>query len=115
MLLRNALAVQTSAFCDLAGAFITAPLLISHLGESQYGVWLLMVSVGAFLAVLDLGFSSSVTQYISQDLANEDRESLSRTLSISLAVYLLIGLVCLAAHTGAAFSAKLPVQHPAGV
>src|SRR5436190_20993647 len=49
---------------QVLAAFIVAPFLIRSLGDSTYGLWILMLSVTDFLGLFDLGVRSSVTRHL---------------------------------------------------
>jgi O-antigen/teichoic acid export membrane protein len=63
---------------------LTIPLLVSNLGIQEYGIWTLVSSLVGMLSLLEGGFSTTTTFFISQDVSNEDREGLSQTLTVTI-------------------------------
>lgn len=76
----------------ISGLIIT-PILISYLGKEGYGVWALAGSIIGYLAILDLGVSSSLSRFVAKYNAKEDMEGLSRILTTSLFLYSISVLV----------------------
>jgi O-antigen/teichoic acid export membrane protein len=69
---------------------LAIPLLVSNLGIKEYGLWTLVSSLIGVLSLLEGGFSTTTTFFISQDVSNEDREGLSQT--ITTAILSVLGL-----------------------
>ena len=64
--MRNVLANWTGYVVGLIVSFFLTPLLVHHLGPASYGVWTLLVSLTAYLGLLDLGIRSAVTRYVAR-------------------------------------------------
>lgn len=77
----------------LAG-FIVAPYLVHHLGDSGYGLWILIASMTGYFSLLDLGVGASVGRYIAYYRARGDQENVNATLSTAIAI--LTGVAVLA-------------------
>jgi O-antigen/teichoic acid export membrane protein len=76
----------------LTGLFML-PFLVSQLGESVYGIWILVASITASFHILDLGFASAVTRFICNALAKHDQKLGKETAWV---VYLgLAAVICL--------------------
>ena len=69
------------------------PILISHLGNSEYGIYSLVVSVIGYLAVLDLGFGDAIIQYTAQYHEKKEYDKEKKLQGMFLAIYTIIGLV----------------------
>ena len=84
--------------------FVITPLMIKHLGEKDYGIWLLALAIIGWLRLLDLGISFSGTRFLGRALGSENAEeylSLTKTLTwlfnwIGLASLILTAAICLA-------------------
>jgi O-antigen/teichoic acid export membrane protein len=63
---------------------LTIPLLVSNLGIQEYGIWTLVSSLVGMISLLEGGFSTTTTFFISQDVSNEDQEGLSQTITITI-------------------------------
>jgi O-antigen/teichoic acid export membrane protein len=69
------------------------PFLVSQLGEAIYGIWILVGSITAAFYILDLGFASAVTRFISNALAKNDRVLGKEVVSTAWLVYLALALI----------------------
>ena len=92
-------------------AFVVCPLLVHGLGNDQYGVWLLVDSVLAYLALTDLGVGAAVLRYVARFDALHDEEALNCVFNTSLSIFACAGLIVFAATT---CLASLPAR-PLGV
>lgn len=92
----------------LAVGFFLAPFVVHHLGNIEYGVWVLAVSSVNYLALLDLGMRSSVLRFVSKTHTTQDHEGASEILSAALWVRLQIGVVVLI--LSGALAAVFPVM-----
>ena len=73
----------------LAG-FVAIPLMLTHLGEERYGVWLTLNSFIAYLAFADLGLGNGLLNAVSEAYA-QDNSILARSY-ISSAFFMLLGV-----------------------
>jgi O-antigen/teichoic acid export membrane protein len=79
------------------------PFLVSQLGETMYGIWVLVGSITASFYILDLGFSSAVQRFISDALALNNKLLGKEVVSTAWLVYLVLsaficvltGIACL--------------------
>lgn len=70
----------------LAG-FVVAPFLVHRLGETVYGVWILIASLTSYFGLLDLGVRGSVGRYLAYHRARNDREGVNTTLNTAFALF----------------------------
>jgi O-antigen/teichoic acid export membrane protein len=73
--------------------FVTAPILVHRLGETTYGLWILILSVTGYFGMLDLGVRSSVARHIAYLRASNDPQEASAVLSTALVI--LLGVAAL--------------------
>ena len=73
--------------------FLYLPILLRYLGKAEYGLYQLMGSVIAYLAVMDFGLSSTITRYYSRYLALNDHKRQSNVLAVSSIIYSLISVI----------------------
>jgi O-antigen/teichoic acid export membrane protein len=78
-------------------SFFLSPFIIKHLGNSAYGVWVLLVSLTGYLGFLDLGIRGAVTRYIAKFHAQGDHDEASRTVSSACGLFLIAGLIAMLA------------------
>lgn len=93
--IRNVLFNWLGTIANLAVGFFLAPFILHRLGDIAYGVWVLAVSVVAYLNLLDLGMQSSVLRFVSKGHTQGDHEGASEALSAALWVRLRISAVVL--------------------
>ncbi len=79
----------------LVGIFLS-PFIMHHLGDSAFGIWVLIFSVTGYYGLFDLGIRSSIIRYVSKYTATDDREHLTRFVNTSLFTYTCIGVVSMA-------------------
>ncbi|ANO50970.1 oligosaccharide flippase family protein [Woeseia oceani] len=84
-------------------SFFLAPFIVKSLGNTWYGIWVIMMQFTGYLYLLDFGVRESVIRYVSKFLASKESESLDEILSASLLFYSGIGFIALAVSTALAF------------
>jgi O-antigen/teichoic acid export membrane protein len=80
----------------VSGALITFFLIrffLSKLGESRYGVWVLIGSIFQYRRLLDMGMNSSIDRYIPVSLARHDGDAIQRVISTSLFFFTALAVV----------------------
>ncbi len=78
----------------LVGIFLS-PFILHRLGDSAYGIWVLIFSITGYYGLFDLGIRSSVVRYVSKFTATGESERLNRLVNTSLWSYTLIGAVAM--------------------
>src|SRR5690349_470913 len=76
--------------------FLVMPFLIHRLGESTYGIWIVIGALTSYFGLLDLGTRGSIGRHVALHHANGDRTALNQTVSGGLAVLLLVGATTVA-------------------
>jgi O-antigen/teichoic acid export membrane protein len=79
----------------LVGIFLS-PFILHRLGDTAFGIWVLIFSVTGYYGLFDLGIRSSVIRYVSTYTAANDSDGLARLINTSLATYTAIGAVAMA-------------------
>lgn len=79
------LSYVTIAIANLSGLLLT-PFIIRSLGKSEYGLYMLVGSLAAYLGVLDFGLNNAVIRFVAQSVARNDRSGESRFLGAALVV-----------------------------
>ena len=75
--------------------FIYTPFLLRALGQNEYGLFSLVMSIVGYLAVLELGFGSTVTRYTVKYNTEGDKQSLYKLYGTLSVVYILMGVTAL--------------------
>src|SRR5438128_12659616 len=96
-LARNAVWNWAGMATHLLTGFVVAPFLVHHLGQTGYGLWILIASLTGYFAVLDLGVGGSVGRNVAFLRAKNDRDGVNSLVSTALAILSgVAGLVLLA-------------------
>jgi O-antigen/teichoic acid export membrane protein len=74
-------------------AFLLVPFFIGQLGQSGYGVWVLIGSVFRYRILLGMGLNSAINRRIPMYLARDDEEGIRRTISTALFFFTIIAAV----------------------
>jgi O-antigen/teichoic acid export membrane protein len=78
---------------EAVAGFLIAPFLIHHLGDTTYGLWIVLGSLTSYFGLLDLGVRGSVGRYVAYHQAAHDQRALNETLSTALALLAAVGLL----------------------
>lgn len=103
-IIKNVL-MNWAAFAATIGiGFVMSPFLVRHLGDSIYGVWVLVGSLVGYLGLLDFGITPSTVKYVAEYRALNDQKAINRLVTTSLTIYSLIGVVTLVVSAVVALS-----------
>src|SRR3984893_6547476 len=72
--------------------FFLSPFVVHHLGNLTYGVWVIIMSLVAYMNLLDLGLRGAVTRFVSKGSAQENHEESSQAVSGALWIRLWVSL-----------------------
>ena len=81
-------------------AIIYTPFLIRVMGQSEYGLYSLVLSVVAYLSLMDFGFAAALVRYITLYRSSNENEKLPSLLGMFISLYSVIGLMCFIAGMG---------------
>jgi O-antigen/teichoic acid export membrane protein len=98
------LSYATILVVNLSGLLLT-PFIIRTLGNAEYGLYLLIGSLAAYLGVLDFGLNNAVTRYVAQCAVKKDRTQEARFLGAALVVNVLAAIAIIS--LGAIFYANI--------
>lgn len=91
-IMRNILSNWGSFAIGAIIQFMMMPFLVRHLGDTQYGIWVLIMSFTGFLGLFDFGISGSVVKYVAEFKAKEDEEQLNRVCSSAFFLFVSAGI-----------------------
>lgn len=105
-----------SLFLNSFVSLLYTPYMLYKMGQSEYGLYSLTITVVGYLAILDFGFGSAVVRYSAQLRTMDDQEDAYNLNGMFLIIYTGIGVI--AAASGAVlylkadeiFSANLTVD-----
>jgi O-antigen/teichoic acid export membrane protein len=100
-MIRNIFSNWASVFLGLAVAFLLSPFLVHSLGDSHYGLWVLVLSVTGYMGLLDTGLRVSIVKHTATYNARGDAEGLNRILFTGLSLYTALSLVVVLLSIGA--------------
>lgn len=72
---------------------VVTPVLIKKLGDSEYGVYVLIASFTSYLSVIQSGFSDTTIRYATRFRAKADIDGAARFNGLSLIINLLITVI----------------------
>jgi O-antigen/teichoic acid export membrane protein len=81
ILIRNIISNWFGFAVSAAVSFFLTPFVLHSLGDTNYGIWSLVVGLTGYYGLLDLGFRSGITQYLTRHLATRDFVQMNRTAS----------------------------------
>lgn len=79
----------------VATTFVLSPYVVKSLGNTTYGLWVLLGSLVGYLGLLDFGVRGAVTKYVARLHADADNEQAGRLTSTALRIFSLMGLAAI--------------------
>jgi O-antigen/teichoic acid export membrane protein len=83
-------------FIALGTWFLLTPFILHRLGETTYGLWVLVGSVVAYGSLLDLGIAGAVIKYIAEYHAKGEIAEARSLVATALCLYSALGLTTVA-------------------
>lgn len=100
-------------FVELFTALFLTPLIIRSFGQAEYGVYTLVISLTAYLTLLDLGVGNSVVKFMAQYRVNNQQEEQRKFLGVTTVYYAIIAALVMVA--GAVIVVATPVFFSKGL
>jgi O-antigen/teichoic acid export membrane protein len=72
-----------------------SPIILHRLGDTAFGIWVLIFSITGYYGLFDLGIRSSIVRYVSKFTATNDVQDLAKLVNTSLFSYSCIGALSL--------------------
>lgn len=91
-LIRNSLANFGGAALPALVTLATVPIIVSQLGEAEYGVLALIVAIVGYFAIIDVNVTAGSVKYLAEFHARGEKERISQVVSLGLLVYLALGM-----------------------
>ncbi len=76
-------------------SLIYTPIMLDRLGDSEYGVYNLVLPLIAYLNLLSFGLGSAYTRYYSRFKAKNDTEGMAKLNGMFLTIYCILGTLVL--------------------
>ncbi len=78
---------------SLAISFATIPMTIKFLGNEEYGIWALILSIIIWINNFDIGIGNSLKNKIAENIVLENREELKKNIASGYAGVIIIGIL----------------------
>jgi O-antigen/teichoic acid export membrane protein len=78
---------------NVAIGLLLSPYIARKLGSERYGIWVLVFSLVEYLWFFDLGFNTSVTQFVAKYRARNEPEQINRVISTGLVYFCAVAVV----------------------
>ncbi len=82
-------------FIESISSIILTPLLVTYLGDSEYGIYSLAATLTAYILLLDLGVGNALVRYFSKFRVNQDRENERKLMGVSILFYCAAAAIAL--------------------
>ena len=93
LLARNSLYNFLGGVIPAIASLLTVPVIVSHLGEAQYGVFALLSAIIGYFAVLDINVAAGSIKFLSEYQAQGDHDRAGQVVSSGTLIYTLIGIL----------------------
>ncbi len=90
-IIKNVGSTWFSLGCDVLVGLVLSPIILHALGDTAFGIWVLIFSITGYYGLFDLGIRSSVVRYVSKYTATDDEEELAKLVNTALFIYGCIG------------------------
>lgn len=106
-LILNSLSGTILYLINIVVAFIMSPVIIKVLGNRDYGLWELLMSVIGYMGLLDLGIAPALVRFVSVADGKQDELDLQKTISTAFAFFVVVGCVAMMLFLALGFSSKM--------
>lgn len=89
------------AVCGVLIPLLLTPLLVSRLGKHEFGIWILLSTIGMYMHLMDLGLMNSVSKFVSEYHASRQWERLQAVVTTYVWLYLALGMLAVGACAAA--------------
>ncbi len=97
---KNSLANLMRLGVGVLVAMLLPPFLTRRLSHDMYAAWVLILQLGAYAAIFELGLQAAISKFVAQHHATEDHEATSSVVSTAVAL-LGVSAVCALAAVAA--------------
>jgi O-antigen/teichoic acid export membrane protein len=97
LLARNTLASFLRHFVNLGILFYLTPFTIAAIGDMQYGLWAVVLTVAGYSGLLDMGITTATTKLAAEYRSKGEMTELNELITSSISLFTVFGIVCLAA------------------
>ncbi|MBI4680233.1 MAG: oligosaccharide flippase family protein [Nitrospirae bacterium] len=72
--------------------FFVSPIIVHSLGNENYGIWTLIVSITGYFTVLDFGVNTAIVRYISMYMAKGEFKKAKGIYTTAFVFFFIIGI-----------------------
>jgi O-antigen/teichoic acid export membrane protein len=99
-LILNSLSGTGLYLVNIVMAFVMSPVMVKALGNSDYGLWEMVVGVVGYMGLLDLGVGPALLRHVAVAYGREDYDDLQETMSTAMTFFLGVGLLAMLLFLG---------------
>ena len=92
-LILNSISAGFLYLINLAIAFIMSPFILRELGNRDYGIWEILLSLCGYLGIMELGLGPAIIGYVAKEISMENKEELRKIFNSAFYGLVLVGLV----------------------
>lgn len=81
-------------------AFIISPVMVKSLGNTDYGLWEMVMGVIGYMGLLDLGIGPALLRHVAVDNGKGNRQDLQKTISTAMIFFISIGFFAMLLFLG---------------
>src|SRR5215207_152022 len=74
----------------LLSRIAVTPIIVHAVGATDYGIWVLVVSIATFGGILELGISAGLVKYVAEHSAREEVDEAARIVAAARWLYMLL-------------------------
>lgn len=78
---------------NMAVGFLLTPFILHRLGDSAFGLWVLMASFTGYYGLLDLGIRNAIIRYVARHHAKDETDELAKVVSTGFFAYFCVALL----------------------
>jgi len=93
LLIKSSIFRFLESIISVATVLLLTPYFIAVLGSSNYGLWILILSIMGWFNVIDLGFPQAIQRQIIQALELKDNNRVNTVFSTGLVLFGVLGLI----------------------
>lgn len=89
----GALISYISMIISIVIGMVITPIMLKKLGDSEYGIYILIASLISYLNVIQNGFSDTIMRYAARFRAKDDKDMAARFNGLSLCINLIASVI----------------------
>jgi O-antigen/teichoic acid export membrane protein len=90
-LIYNSISGTTLYFVSIIILFILSPVIVRSLGNRDYGIWEIVMSLVGYMGILDLGVGPALLRYVAVAESQKKSKELQEVISSAQFFYFLVG------------------------